>query len=1213
MLNLRVVLLALMAASPALAQAVRVIPVPVVSNDATAPHAAYNGHATTFKAIAREGNGSYLVEWDFQGDGTFDTSRTTTNRYDLSERFTYPSVTSDTEYTAVVRVTSASQVALGAYRVHVFSDVPTDPNLATARQLQVMRAVAIDDALWFLHNRMTRSGNEADPLTGARATGSLSGPEPVLAEGDFLEALGRNGHFAAFPPAAYVGVMRDPAGNASRYERDPYAEDAFRVVNQLLTRLTVVSVGTNPGNTQAAPNDESNATGFYPEIVAVPIPGTDDGVGLFAEFSQLTGYQAAALRGLSSMRLGGYTAQVGDSNRVLGRPMPFIVQQMVDALVWAQNDGGSYPGSYYYQPNSNNDWLGEYNSGALPSAEALWWAEQTMASEGVIVPNIVKVKLASYLLLNARNCPAGGRGAVMFGGASNICDVALSAADTLVLGWLKGNQFQATDVLLAHPGYSTNVNPTRGSLRSFFDANQLFIGTVFLNTTPSSIGWDFGFVEGGDFSRTDGLYDLWTMNHWARAARAVEPEVVTFGVHQWERQFSRVIINNQSPVAGFTWGQGSLQNHNDAIVGPSGRASWAILAISPDEQRPIALVSASPSTAPEGSSVSFSSTALVHDAPAWSWSLGNGETRTGGAFSYAFPDDGTFTVTGTATPAQGAPSSHSTIVTVTNVAPVVSAGPDVTIAEGASVAFTGSFTDPGANDPHAASWQFGDGQTASTLAAVHGYRDDGVFIATLRVTDDDTFGTDTAQVTVTNVAPTITSTPPAVAISGRPLSYVLTFSDPGVDDVHTCSGAAPMGGSFTNCTLTWTPTAGQVGTLFPLSLCVSDDDSAQACQAFQLAVTPGAANQPPSAPVIDSPNGTQVSDLQPTLSVTNAVDPENDPLTYDFEVFQGFARVAFAVNVAAGTGTTGWQVNVMLTENERYTWRARAVSATGPSAWSDTGSFLVNVTNTAPVPPTVLSPSAGALIDTLTPTLAFLPWGDPDGDALTFQWQLGTDESFTTVLDMGSGTATQVTPATPLSEDGRFCWRVRADDGQAQSSWARACFRVSATDGAPSLPTLLAPADGAIVTSTQPVFAWTASVDPEGAVVTYELEVTEGGAAVASLDGLGGTAMVLAQPLVDGHTYSWRVRAKAGADSAFTAASSLTVSLPDAGTAAAGGGGGTTGGGEGTTGGGGGEQMPSGCGCSGLPGAELALLALALVGRVRRRRGASRDTMPPNG
>jgi hypothetical protein len=1235
MLNLRAVLLAMVVASPALAQELRVIPVPVASNDPTSPHAAYNGHATTFKAIARGGNGTYIVEWDFEGDGTYDVMRTTTNRYDLSARFTYPNQATDTDFVARVRVTSGGRAVTGSYPVHVFSDVPSNPNNATARQLQVMRTVAIDDALWFVHNQVTRSGNEEDPLTGARATGSLGGPSPALVEGDFLEALGRNGHFVAFPPA-YTGAMRDPEGNAQRFNQDPYAEDAFRVVNSVLNRLQAVSVSTNPANTQGSPNDESNATGFFPEVVATPIPGTDDGLGLYVLPGSLsTGYQATALRGLASVRLGGYTAQVGDSSRVLGRSFPFIVQQMVDALVWAQNDAGSYPGSFYYTPNGTAEWLGEYAAGALNAAEALLWVEQVMASEGVIVPNIAKTRLVSYAFQNAENCPAGGRGATIESSASNICDVSLSAFDSLVLGWMKGNQYLATDALLAFPGYSNNVNPTRGQLRSFFDANQLFVANVFLAVTNSTYGWDLGFVEGGDFSRVDGRYDLWTMLHWARAARAVEPEVVTFGTHDWERQFSRVLVNNQVAGGSFNWTL-SLGAYNDDVVGAVGRALWAVHILSPDDQRPLALVRASPPTAPEGTGVLFSATALVHDPPTWSWTLGNGQTRAGASFTYAFPDDGVFTVTGTATTAGGT-SSHSTDVTVTNVAPSVDAGADVTVAEGTPVVLVGSFTDPGVNDPHTVAWQFGDGQGASTLTASHAWVDDGVFTATLRVDDDDDFGVDTTQVTVTNVAPTITSMPPVVAIAGRALTYTPTFTDPGLGDTHTCSGAAPAGGTFTNCTLTWTPTTAQAGTVVALQLCVSDDDSAQACQAFQVTVTTPPANLPPGAPTLDSPNGAQVSSLQPTLQVSNAVDPENDPLTYEFEVFQGATRVAFTTGVAPGMSVTSWQVDVMLTENASYTWRARAVSGTVAGPWSATGTFVVNTANSAPPPPTVLSPGPGALVDTLTPTLAFLPWGDPDGDALTFDWQLASDEAFTALVDSATGvTATQATPAAALTEDARYCWRVRANDGQAQSTWARACFRVSAVDGAPTVPTLLAPAADAVVSTTQPVFAWTGSVDPEGTVVSYELEVSEGSTTVATLDGLGGTATVLAQPLVDGRTYAWRVRAKSGgAASAFTATSSFTVTLPDAGSAggggggttgggggttgggggatgggggSAGGGGGSTGGGGGSTGGGGGDMTgggggeappPAGCGCSGLPGTELA--ALALLALVRRR------------
>jgi hypothetical protein len=136
----------------------------------------------------------------------------------------------------------------------------------------------------------------------------------------------------------------------------------------------VVSVGTNPANTIAAPNDESNAVGFYPEIQAAPILGTDDGTGLYVGSSpgeQTVYYMGHVVAGFAVSELQGYVAQVGDVNRVLGRRMEYVLQQMVDGLVWAQNDERQLPGSWYYTPNSTSDDL----STSLWGITGLWAAD----------------------------------------------------------------------------------------------------------------------------------------------------------------------------------------------------------------------------------------------------------------------------------------------------------------------------------------------------------------------------------------------------------------------------------------------------------------------------------------------------------------------------------------------------------------------------------------------------------------------------------------------------------------------------------------------------------------------------------------------------------------------------------------------------------------------------------------------------------------------
>src|SRR6185295_19173758 len=80
------------------AQNLQVISVPWVATDLTIPHQAYNGHATTYKAIARGGNGTYTYDWDYTGDGVYDFSGSTTNRYNLSTRFTLPNQAATTTF-----------------------------------------------------------------------------------------------------------------------------------------------------------------------------------------------------------------------------------------------------------------------------------------------------------------------------------------------------------------------------------------------------------------------------------------------------------------------------------------------------------------------------------------------------------------------------------------------------------------------------------------------------------------------------------------------------------------------------------------------------------------------------------------------------------------------------------------------------------------------------------------------------------------------------------------------------------------------------------------------------------------------------------------------------------------------------------------------------------------------------------------------------------
>ncbi len=174
-------------------------------------------------------------------------------------------------------------------------------------------------------------------------------------------------------------------------------------------------------------------------------------------------------------------------------------------------------------------------------------------------------------------------------------------------------------------------------------------------------------------------------------------------------------------------------------------------------------------TTSEGATTNFTATATdPGDRLTYTWNFGDGtDPSIGQTANHIFADNGTYTTTLTVRDTQGVSSFHTLTVKVNNVAPTVDAGADVSIDQGKSVTFRGSFTDPGILDTHTIKWDFGDGTTleyqpsqtvpSDYLTPTHIYTHNGTYSATLTVTDNDGAATsDTTNVKVRNVAPTIT-------------------------------------------------------------------------------------------------------------------------------------------------------------------------------------------------------------------------------------------------------------------------------------------------------------------------------------------------------------------------------------------------------------------------------------------------------------------------
>ncbi len=257
-------------------------------------------------------------------------------------------------------------------------------------------------------------------------------------------------------------------------------------------------------------------------------------------------------------------------------------------------------------------------------------------------------------------------------------------------------------------------------------------------------------------------------------------------------------------------------------------------------------------------------------------------------------------------------------------------------------------------------------------------------------------------------------------------------------------------------------------------------------------------NAAPSAPVVASPaNGNSVSVTQPILSCLNASDPDGSSLTYQFQVStsSGFGTIiAQSGMVNSGNTATAWTVTPALNNLSSYYWRARAYDGVDYSNWSAGASFTVNQSsgNAPPSAPQVSSPENGAVIGSVVPTLTISNSSDPDGNSLTYQFEVYNSSQTTLLIQspavsQGAGLTTSWTLSSSLPSGQQYFWRVRASDSQAWSGWMPwASFEITTENSAPTVPIAYYPLDGDTLTGSQHTLVLRNSSDADGDVLSYD-------------------------------------------------------------------------------------------------------------------------------
>jgi PKD repeat protein len=239
------------------------------------------------------------------------------------------------------------------------------------------------------------------------------------------------------------------------------------------------------------------------------------------------------------------------------------------------------------------------------------------------------------------------------------------------------------------------------------------------------------------------------------------------------------------------------------------------------------------------------------------------------------------------------------VVNVSNVAPAVDAGTDLSTYVGAPLTFAGSFSDPGSSDTHTILWDFGDGASPATgaLTPSHTYASAGTYTATLTVTDDDGgSGTDTVTVTVNNVAPVVNAGSDQTVDEGSTVTFSGSFVD-SADDTHTI--AWDFGdGQTAAATLTPTHTYADNGT-YTATLTVTDNFGASGSDSAIITV----GNVAPTATLSNS--GPVTEGDPATVSFTGETDASGTDLASGLRCSFAVDPVLLASSyAAAGTDTS---------------------------------------------------------------------------------------------------------------------------------------------------------------------------------------------------------------------------------------------------------------------------------------------------------------------
>lgn len=360
-------------------------------------------------------------------------------------------------------------------------------------------------------------------------------------------------------------------------------------------------------------------------------------------------------------------------------------------------------------------------------------------------------------------------------------------------------------------------------------------------------------------------------------------------------------------------------------------------------------------------------------------------------------------------------------------------------------------------------------------------------VVAVGLTATNAAGADSKTLTLTaRTAPTITNALTVHGAVGLPFSF--SFTATGTAVIAFSVSGEPAGLSLTDATLSGTPTAAGTSSVIETAT-----NLAGSAQATVTVVIRAAIAQPTIvAPVEDGWVGTTT----PTVSGSAPVDEAGNAV----RVSQAGVVLCETPIDAAGS----WSCVSSELAIGAQTLTAVIVDTHGlVGTAADTQSFTVDIA--APAGPTWTAPAAGAALKDATPELT----GEAEANAHVIVTQ-GANVLCTATADTGG--LWSCTPTTALP-DGTVTLTATQTDLAGNSSPGADRIVTIDTD-APSAPSIVGPAEGAVVSTSRPTIYGQAE---PGATVTVELDGQPG--CTATADSTGAYACAPSNPLDNGpHT-----------------------------------------------------------------------------------------------